>query len=109
MRVKRTIIFTCKDETCGSFIVNHIQTQTGIKFTGQTENDDVEGHISIFHEQGLHQLWIFVYDIDGIHESEKAKDQSIRTVSNPRCKRPIPFPSIDDIMQAINSLPAVQP
>jgi len=93
MRVKRTIVYTATDiQTIPSFILNHIETQTGLKLHGNTDTDNVQGHISLSIESTKIRFWIFVYDNNGVHESENSDNLSIITQPNPRCKRPIPFP-----------------
>jgi len=65
MKIKFNLNKTCTHDTvnaCAELILNKIET-----ITGKLNNN---GHISIYHEKENHVVWIFLYDENGIHESE---------------------------------------
>lgn len=58
---------TCTDsEKCG----NAIRAGIWALQKEKDANGNSIGHSSISHQQGKHQIWIFFYDNDGIHEQE---------------------------------------
>jgi len=52
---------------CADKIQQIAEKQLGIKFF---ENGFAQGHISIWHKDNAHVIWVFIYDVDGVHESE---------------------------------------
>lgn len=56
--------------TCQDAIECEVAIAAGINSICPQENSNKErtSHISINHAQGFHQIWIFVYDKNGIHE-----------------------------------------
>ncbi len=87
MMIKFILPISCKeDSNCAEAILKLIETKLGVKLHGDTETDDVEGHLSISHVNGAHKIWAFVYDNDGEHEGES--DGVIVRSPNIRCKKP---------------------
>ena len=62
---------TCTDALkCGADVLLRIETELGAKIHADTDEETVQGHMSIHHKQGDHTIWVFLYDNDNVHESE---------------------------------------
>lgn len=87
MRIKFTKDITCVDSVkCSQEILNKIESKITRKIHADNEFDTVEGHLSIIHEKEKHTIWLFLYDDDGIHESD-INQKHTKTPNNPRCKK----------------------
>jgi len=68
MIVKITKNITCTNwAACSDSIVTKLES----KYPGlhaDNKNSKVKGHVSISHDQGKHQIWIALYEKEGIHE-----------------------------------------
>tara|TARA_R100000687_G_C6308418_1_gene99272 strand:+ start:27 stop:326 length:300 start_codon:yes stop_codon:yes gene_type:complete len=75
----------CEDpDVCSENIMNNLQTKFGFKIHGPTP----EGHISINHHNDQdHILWIFLYNSNGMHESENSLTKQIMQVKSDKVKK----------------------
>lgn len=89
MRIKFTKNIVCNDSlVCAENILSKIETEIGTKIHADTENEKVQGHLSIKHAKNNHTIWVFLYDNDGIHESEKhGTDEIIIKTNQIRIKK----------------------
>lgn len=73
MIIKLTRNITCSDsEACSKNIQDKIIAQnSGLVLEATSKTSEVNGHVSILHEQNNHTIWVHIYDNDGIHESER--------------------------------------
>jgi len=69
---------------CSDEIKNKIEAGTGAKLSKENESDVVDGHLSILHVNGEHEIWLFLYEKNKVHESSidgrvrLQKDESVR-------------------------------
>lgn len=84
------------DRTCveGEFcpvedeiISKFLEIDATIKLRSNTEVDTVHGHISISHQPNNHKIWVFMYDVNGTHQSADSVTNEIITISNSRVMR----------------------
>jgi len=99
MMYKLTKNITCeKPDKCSVDIMNKLETKFGFKIHGKTP----EGHISIEHENSNHQIWIFLYDKTGTHESENMITKQIVKVKSDKTKKfSGTFPTESELKKAI--------
>ena len=72
MKIVLTKNITCTDsDECSKNIISKIKLLTGANIEKINRDDTMDSHISIHHVQGAHKIWVFFYDNDGKHESEK--------------------------------------
>ncbi len=92
MRVFKILNITCKDgDNCSKTIIDRLELNLGIRLQARNETDTINGHVSISHKQRAHKVWVFVYDSDNIHESDRKG--RLFTQPNIRCKRASNFPT----------------
>ena len=95
MMIKVTRPIICSDSlVCSNNMIDKLKTAfPNIKLRADTLTQKVNGHLSIRHEQNNHTIWVFVYDKDGIHESNlHGTNKIIKTKSN-RVLKPVVMPS----------------
>jgi len=83
--------------------MDHLELELRIRLQARNENDTVNGHVSISHKAGSHKVWVFIYDTDGIHESDVKNRRFLQT--NIRCKRPTNFPTSQEVEDHISNAP----
>ena len=68
-------IMKCKDDFCAENFLEKIETLLETK-------DHNQFHLSISHVPNDHKIWLFLYDKNGQHESERRGKTVIKKASN---------------------------
>ena len=99
MMYKFTKKISCDNpQKCSSDIMNKLETKFKFKIHGKNP----EGHISIYHENSNHLIWIFLYSQTGINDSENMiTKQIVKVKSDKVIKFKGKFPTLDQIKQTI--------
>jgi len=104
LRAIKILNITCGDfDNCSERIMNHLETTLRLRLQARNETDKVNGHVSISHIPAAHKVWVFVYDTDGIHESDVRG--RVNTRPNARCKRASNFPTRQEVEDHISNAP----
>ena len=51
-------------------LIEKIENKIGLKLHGDENNKTVSGHVSVAISKGIIRVWVFLYDTNGVHESE---------------------------------------
>ena len=58
-------------KNCADDIIKALELKTGAVLQAVDDTSMVSGHVSISHVPNEHKIWVYLYDVDGKHESEK--------------------------------------
>ena len=83
---KRITCIDLESFQCTKKIMDAIELKVRKRLHANSKTDTVEGHISIDHTPNNHTIWVFLYDNNGIHESESHGKKRTRT-NQPRIKK----------------------
>lgn len=62
---------SCDDSIkCDKDIQKKIEDKFGIKLHTESKTEKLSAHLSVFHKNNNHQVWLFLYSKKGVHESE---------------------------------------
>ena len=101
MKLVFTKNISCTDPNkCALDIQKKIEDKFDIKLHGENKTEIRSAHITIYHFNNLHKLWIFLYDKDGIHESE-SNGKTVYQNSDKVKKFVGTIPTLDQIKKAI--------
>jgi len=76
-------------------LMKKLELRFSLKLHAELEDEIVNGHISQFGNK----VWIFIYETDGIHESE-SRGKTV-TIRSSRVKRPLVMPRRDQVESVI--------
>ena len=92
---------SCDNPTkCNRDIQKKIEDKFGIKLHAESRTEKVSAHLSIFHKNGNHKIWIFLYDKSGINESE-SNGKTVYQKSEKVKKFVDTIPTLDQIKKII--------
>ena len=103
MRIKFKKNLSCvSPEQCTDKILNQLEIKLKCNLHYTQGDPFPQGHLSIHHVNGEHVIFLFLYDKDGIHESEDTLTKKIIFKSNPKVKSYSgPLPNQKEIEQTI--------
>jgi len=106
LRVKVIKDIVCDEfsQQCSDDILFNLENKLSLNLMKRTENDIVHGHVSVYHVDNRHQIWVFVYDNDNEHESDDRGN--VKRVPNLSVRRPFNFPTAEQVLRANDLIPS---
>ncbi len=98
MMIKFTKNIICiHSGVCADAIRELVEEKIGISLEAPDVNSMIGGHISIHHEANNHTVWVFVYDTDGVHESESEQEEIVKPNVTYLRKRQNPNNAVEEL------------
>ncbi len=73
---------TCKNgEACSLQILRELETKTGLILHALNDKSEINGHLTIDHQNHAHIIWIVIYETNGIHLSE-SNGKQVKAINN---------------------------